>query len=90
MAQGGGAGVREAVGIDHGLEVGVAEDAGAFIAGLGVLGDRPDLDMAEAEGRRAPPAQAVLVKARRQPDVVGKLQAKGLDGLTAFRGQAPL
>ena len=89
MAQGFGAGVREAVGIHHGLEVGVAEDTGAFIAGLGVLGDRADLDMAEAEGCRAAPAQAVLIKARRQPDVVRELQTKGLDRLAALGGQAP-
>ena len=89
MAQGFGAGVREAVGIDHGLEVRVAEDTGAFVASLGVLGDRADLDMAEAEGCRAPPAQAVLIKARRQADVVRELQTKGLDRLAALWGQAP-
>ena len=90
IAESGGAGVGEAVGIHDGLEGGVAKDARAFITGLSLRGDGTDFHVAEAEGGRAAPAKAVFVEASGEADMVREFQAEGLDGSAAFRGEPAL
>ena len=90
IVEGLGAGVREAVGVHDGVELRVAEHAGLLVARLGLRGDRADFDVAEAEGRRAAPADAVLVEPGGETDVVRELQAEGFDGAAALGGQRSL
>ena len=90
VVQGLGAVVRETVGVHHGVELGVTEHAGLLVAGLGLGRDGADFDVAEAEGGRAAPAEAVLVEAGGEADVVGELQAEGFDRAAALGGQRAL
>ena len=64
--------VRETVRVHHRFEGRVAEDAGTFIARLGVLGDRADFDVTKSQGCRPAPPEAILVEPRCQADVVGE------------------
>ena len=90
IVQGFGAVVREAVGIHHGVELRVAEDAGLLVARLGLRGDRADFDVSEAEGRRAAPADTILIESCGEADVVRELQAEGFNRATALGGQRAL
>ncbi len=68
----------EAHAVDHGLVLDQPEEPRLRVARLRARGDRADFDMAKAQAGQPAPAQAVFVVAGRQPDRVGKAQAKGL------------
>ncbi len=82
-----GAVVVETHAIDHRLVRRVAEHARPVVPRLVQQGHRADLDVTEAERRRAAPRDAVLVKARGQPDRVGKAEAETLDRALRRRRQ---
>ncbi len=71
-----GAIIIEAHAVDERLVAGQAKEAGTRIAGLGMLGDRANLDEAEAERRQRGNGARVFIEARRQPDGVRKAQTK--------------
>ena len=85
-----GAVVRKTVGVHHGVELGVTEHAGLLVAGLRLGRDGADFDVAEAEGGRTAPAEAVLVESGGEADVVGEFQAEGFDRAAALGGQRAL
>ncbi len=61
--------------------LGQPEDPGTGVARLRLRRDGAQFDVAEPQGRQAPPALAVLVVPRGQTDPVGEGQSEGLDRL---------
>ena len=77
-------GHRPRVGKSHRVEqrpvLGQARDARAGVARLGLGGDRPHLDVTEAEDAELAVAAQVLVHAGSDTERAGKAQAEGVDG----------
>src|SRR5690606_22025434 len=85
VQRGGDAPVGKAHAVDPRPVVGQAEDARARVAGLGIGGQRADLDVAEAERRQAGGDLRLLVEARGDAEHVGEAQAGDDDRLRGDR-----